>query len=406
MLQTARSPRRILLFAEAVTLAHVARPLWFARCLRDAPYRIAFAASQRVSTHIAAEGMDRLELDSIEPGVFLAALADGKPLYDAATLCRYVEADLAVIAQFRPDLVVGDFRLSLSISARQAKVPYVSIASAYWSPHYTPPRWPVPTLPITRSLPIGLAQALFSAARPLAFAMHCGPLNAARRCFGLPPLPRDLRRIYTDADRVAYSDLPELFPVAGLPPTHRFVGPALWEPALPLPAWWEQVPTDRPVVYVTLGSSGDAALMPAIADALASLPVSVLLATAGAAAPAAWPQNVFAAPYLPGLRASARAQLVVCNGGNLTAYQAVAGGAPVLGICGNLDQFLNMQAFERAGAGRTLRADRFSPAELRHAVGAMLGDDALRNAAATLRAACARHGASGAPARLVEEMFA
>ncbi len=285
-------------------------------------------------------------------------------------------------------------------------MPYVNIASAYWSPHYTPPRWPVPTLPITRALPIPVAQALFGAARPLAFAAHCGPLNAARRHFGLPPLPRDLRRVYTDADWVAYTDLPELFPTAGLPPTHRFVGPALWEPALPLPAWWEQVPADRPVVYVTLGSSGDAALMPAIADALATLPVSVLLATAGAAAPAAWPPNVFAAPYLPGLRASARAHLVICNGGNLTAYQAVAGGAPVLGLCGNLDQLLNMQAFERAGAGRTLRADRFSPAELRRTVGAMLGDAALRDAAAALQASCTRHGAQGAPARLVDDILA
>jgi UDP:flavonoid glycosyltransferase YjiC (YdhE family) len=388
-----------LLFAEAVTLAHVARPLWFAGGLDRRRCRVAIAA------YLAADGVEQMELDSIEPAAFLAALAAGRPLYDAATLRRYVENDLAVIAANRPDLVVGDFRLSLSISARLAGVPYASIASAYWSPHYAPPRWPVPTLPITRALPIALARALFGAVRPLAFAAHCGPLNAVRRHFGLPLLPRDLRRVYTDADWIAYSDLPELFPTAGLPPTHRFVGPALWEPPLPLPEWWDRVPADQPIVYVTLGSSGDARLTPAIGDALAALPVSVLLATAGAPAPAAWPPNVFAAPYLPGLRAAARAQLVICNGGNLTAYQAVAGGAPVLGLCGNLDQFLNMQAFERAGAGRTLRADRFSPAELRRTVEAMLGDAALRDAAATLQASCARHGASGAPARLVDDVL-
>jgi UDP:flavonoid glycosyltransferase YjiC (YdhE family) len=402
MRPTAPSPRRILLFAEAVTLAHVARPLWFARGLDKTKYQVAIAASHRVATHIAAEGIEQLELDSIEPGVFLAALAGGRPLYDAATLRRYVEADMEAITRFRPQLVVGDFRLSLSISARRAGVPYVSIASAYWSPHYTPPRWPVPTLPITRALPIGLAQPLFTAARPFAFVAHCGPLNAARRHFGQPPLPRDLRRVYTDADWVAYTDLPELFPTAGLPHTHRFVGPALWEPALPVPAWWEQVPTDRLVVYVTLGSSGDAGLMPAIAEALAALPVSVLLATAGAPAPAGCPPNVFAAPYLPGLQASARAQLVICNGGNLTTYQAVAGGAPVLGICGNLDQFLNMQAFERAGAGRTLRADRFSPHDFSRTVGAMLDDVRCREAAAALQSVCARHGASAAVAKLVD----
>jgi UDP:flavonoid glycosyltransferase YjiC (YdhE family) len=83
----------------------------------------------------------------------------------------------------------------------------------------------------------------------------------------------------------------------------------------------------------------------------------------------------------------------------------VAGGAPVLGIAGNLDQYLSMQAFERAGVGRTLRADRFSPGELRRNVETMLGDPALRDAAATLQASCARHAAGGAPARLVDDVL-
>jgi UDP:flavonoid glycosyltransferase YjiC (YdhE family) len=372
------APRRILLFAEAVTLAHVARPLCFARGLDRSRYRVAVAAAARAAPHIAAEGVEHIELDTVPPPVFLAALARGRPLYDAATLHRYVENDLALIEHFAPDLVVGDFRLSLSVSARLARVPYVTIGSAYWSPYYRPPRWPVPSLPLTRLLPIGLAQVLFNAARPLAFAAHCSPLNSVRRHYGLPPLPRDLRRVYTDADRVAYSDLPELFPMERLPAAHRFVGPALWEPAGALPPWWSEVPPARPSIYLTLGSSGEAALLPQIVEALSPLPVNLLVATAGAALSGATSANVFAAPYLPGLRAAARARLVVCNGGSLTAYQALAGGAPVLGIAGNLDQFLNMQALEQAGVGRTLRADRLKPVLLRGAVEALLADAPMR----------------------------
>jgi UDP:flavonoid glycosyltransferase YjiC (YdhE family) len=242
--------------------------------------------------------------------------------------------------------------------------------------------------------------------RPLAFALHCGPLNAVRRHFGLPQLARDLRLIYTDADWVAYSDLRQLFPTADLPSTHRFVGPALWEPALVLPDWWPRVPEDRPVVYVTMGSSGDARLVPAIVAALSELPITVLLATAGAPVLGASPPNVFAASYLPGLRASARAQLVICNGGNLTAYQAAAGGAPVLGVCSNLDQFLNMQAFERSGAGMTLRADRFTPSAFRLAVEAMLEDRKFRDAATSLKGACAEQRLGESAAQLARELLA
>lgn len=377
--------KRVLLFSEAVTLAHVARPLCFAAALASAGYRVAVAVAPHATNHVRAAGLQHIDLDSIEPRDFLAALSKGRALYDSRTLERYVRADLATINGFRPDLVVGDFRLSLSVSARLARVPYLAIASAYWSPHYAPAHWPVPSLPMTRWLPLGLAQAIFAAVRPLAFALHCGPLNQVRVRHGLHSLPRDLRHVYTDADWVGYSDLAELFPIPTLPATHCFLGPALWQPAVALPSWWVDIPADRPCIYVTLGSSGDAALLPRVVEALAPLPVTVLAATAGVELPAALPRNVFHAAYLPGVDAAQRSRVVICNGGSLSAYQGLAGGATVLGIAGNLDQFLNMQALERAGVGLTLRADRFDPRVLRAAVVRLLSepkaatpDEALR----------------------------
>lgn len=243
MFSPTTAAKRILLFAEAVTLAHVARPLAFARAI--AADCLAVACDEPGLRYVQAEGVERIALKSIEPAAFVRALAQGKPLYDVATLRRYIEDDLRVIGEFRPDLIVGDFRLSLSVSARLAGIPYATLASAYWSPHYRPPVWPVPELLLTRFLPIGAAQVVFGLARPLAFQLHCAPLNALRREHRLPPLPHDLRGIYTDADYVLYTDLPALFPLAGAPLTHRFIGPVLWEPAIDLPPWWNDLPDDR-----------------------------------------------------------------------------------------------------------------------------------------------------------------
>ena len=393
--------KRVLLFAEAVTLAHVARPLCFAAGLDRDRYRIAIACASHAAAHVAAAGIEHLELDSIAPRRFLDSLARGRAVYDAETLHRYVQADLARIERFAPDLVVGDFRLSLSVSARLARIPYVTIASAYWSPYYTPPRWQVPSLPLTNCLPLGLAQAIFSVARPVAFAAHCAPLNGVRARYGLPALPRDLRRIYTDADVVAYSDLPELFPLDQMPPTHCFLGPALWQPACQPPPWWNDVPGGRPCVYVTMGSSGDARLLPRIVEALAPLPVTLLVS--GAALPAAATANVLHAPFLPGLQAAQRSRLVVCNGGSLTAYQALVGGAPVLGIASNLDQFLNMQAFQRAGLGRMLRADRLTIDTLREEAAAMLSNAAGEGVLSSWRGRAAARRFDHAAAALVAE---
>lgn len=47
------------------------------------------------------------------------------------TLRKYVEADLRVLDEIAPDLVVGDLRISLSVSARLAGIPYIAIANAY-----------------------------------------------------------------------------------------------------------------------------------------------------------------------------------------------------------------------------------------------------------------------------------
>ncbi|MFC3374324.1 hypothetical protein ACFOLJ_00110 [Rugamonas sp. CCM 8940] len=73
---------------------------------------------------------------------------------------RYVEDDLHVFKQARPDLVVGDFRLSLSISARLAGLPYVALSNAYWSP-YVRQRYPLPDIPLARLRPLALAGACF-----------------------------------------------------------------------------------------------------------------------------------------------------------------------------------------------------------------------------------------------------
>jgi UDP:flavonoid glycosyltransferase YjiC (YdhE family) len=197
-------------------------------------------------------------LTSISSARFLAALAAGKPVYDARTLHQYVLDDMRLLQAVRPDVVIGDFRLSLSVSARLAEVPYVALANAYWSP-YVHQHYQVPALPLSRVLPIALADRLFKLVRPLAFALHCRPLNRVRRAYRMPSLGYDLRRIYTDADHVLYADIPEMFPAHHLPVTHSYLGPVTWSPPMEAPSWWDVLPGGRELVYVTLGSSGQGA---------------------------------------------------------------------------------------------------------------------------------------------------
>ena len=380
-----RTRRRILFFGEAVSLAHVARPFALAKSLDPASYDIIFACSKRFSTLFGAPPFPVLDLQTIEVARFQTALSRGQPIYDAETLRAYVEEDLRLMRDCAPDVVVGDFRLSLGVSARLQGIPYVTISNAYWSP-YARPKYVVPELPFTRILGARAGQRVFDLVRPGAFALHAGPMNQVRKRYGLQSLGPDLRRVYTDADLTLYADLPELVPLHDAPPHHRFIGPIAWSPDVPLPPWWDRVPAGRPNLYVTMGSSGRSELLPTLLKALAGFDVNVLVATADRVVPTDVPANAFVATFLPGEATAARAELVVCNGGSPTSYDGLAAGVPVVGVASNLDQYLNMHYLVQYGAGVLVRAGQATERALRETIAAALGSASLKERAKRLQA--------------------
>jgi UDP:flavonoid glycosyltransferase YjiC (YdhE family) len=383
---------RILFFAEAVTLAHVARPLRLARAAVGAGCEVAIACDQRYRSFVQGADWRWLPMESIPSDQFAQSLAKGSPVFDLPTLRRYLSADLRLIDEYRPDLIVGDFRLTLSVSARLACVPYAAITNAYWSPFTVGRGYPMPVLPLSKMLPIPVAQVLFDAFAPLAMTLHCTPLNRLRRDNGMEPLGSDLRRVYTDADHTLYADAPEMFDLSALPATHHYLGPMLWSPDIEKPSWWDRIDGRLPIVYVTLGSSGSLTDLSRVLDALADLPLMVLASTAGGDVSSLdTHRNVHVAEYLPGSLAAKRARLVICNGGSPTSQQALAAGVPVLAIASNMDQFLNMRQVVGHGAGRVLRSDRLGAADLSATVADMLEDRVSLEAARKLSVDLGRH---------------
>ncbi|NDP46889.1 MAG: glycosyltransferase [Sulfuriferula multivorans] len=374
------SRKVVLLVAEAVTLAHYGRIATLARTLPANQYKVIVAADPRYRELDPIQGVDFHPIWSIPSSRFARALEQGTPLYDINTLMRYVEDDLALIDAVKPDLIVGDFRLSLAVSAPLRNVPYASVVNAYWSP-YADIAYPVPDLPITRVMGLRVGQALFDLVRPFAFALHARPLNLARRRYGLPSLGNDLRVVYSWGNYTLYADVPELVPTRPLPSNHHCLGPPLWSARAPLPEWWGRMTEDKPVVLLTLGSSGRSDLLPMVLSALSDLPITVIAATAGKIDLVNVPENALVADYLPLDSVVQRTSLVICNGGSLMTYQALAFGVPVLGICSNMDQLLNMNAIQALGAGLSLRAESVMPAQLRESVMALLDSTDYAHAA-------------------------
>ena len=383
------SRKKILLVAHDVTLAHVGRPLRLGGLLHADGHDVVLATSADSNRFLTGFPGTTLTLVPTGKAQFIKNLAKGRPVFDLPTLRHYAEEDEALLKAVKPDLVIGDFRITLSITARRQGVPYATLTNAYWSPAFTP-RFIVPDLPMVRFLGVRLSQAVFDAVRPIAFAVHCRPMDALRRHYGLPPLAPDLRRVYTDADLALFSDVPEVYGLNGNIPGGHFLGPVCWSPAVPLPDWWPALDPRKPLIYVTLGSSGDGRLLPRLIQRLARPGLQLAVATAGASVGATGP-DVFCSDFLPGDALASRAALVICNGGSPTCAQALTAGVPVLGVPGNLDQYLNMHYLENLGVGLSLRNRELSSRNLSHAVQRLLEDASFTNAARELATTIARY---------------
>ena len=387
---------RVLFFGEGSTLAHAARPLALAAALPRDRFEVFLATPERYRPW-TPEAVQWLPLEAQPPEVFAERLRAGRPLYTQARLETYVAEDLATIQEIRPDVVIGDFRLSLAASARSAQVPYINISNAYWSPD-RPLRPVLPTVDFFPGWPRPAAEAASKLLLPLALRWHAKQVDELMAAHGLERIGRDLRRAFTEADITLYADLPGLFPDVVETPQRRFLGPVAWEPPTAPPAWWEDVPEDKPIAYVTLGSSGETQTLGRITAWLVDMGYVVLVATAGRARLEGDGQRLFVADFLPGSAACELADLVVCNGGSPTTTQALLKGRPVLGVASNMDHFLNIRAVRAQGAGAGLRADRLTRRGFQHAVNRLAGFRAARAAAAL-----ATQGRAQSPGRVLIE---
>lgn len=391
---------RILFISQGVSLAHVGRPLALAESLSPARYEVHFARTPAMARFVTAPHLHQHDVaPSLAPAEFLRRLARGQALFDEAVLEADVVEDLRLLTEVQPDLVVGDFRLSLQVSARHLGVPFALITNAHWSPSLPLSQLPVPEHLAVKLLGLPLATALFRRLFGPVFRQHVRPFNTLRRGYGLPALG-EVREAYHDADALLFADAPSMFPEGALGGT--FLGPVQWEPKGALPAWWSGL-QGRDRAFVSVGTTGSGRMLTeGVLSAVRAVGLTAMVATAERGAP---PPGVLAAPFLPGLRAAKRARVMVCSGGAPALAQAVAAGIPALALCSNMDQMLSAQRFAATGAVLALRADEATPAAVERGLRRLLGELSFTAAARALAAEFAPTVATAAFGAWLERRF-
>jgi UDP:flavonoid glycosyltransferase YjiC (YdhE family) len=377
---------RILFIGEAIAISHVVRPYVLAAHLHRSGFDVCLACDPRYN-HLAAQTeVPTTDLTSLPPETVESRLARHEPIHDLDTLDRYVNDEVRILRSFKPDVVVGDMRPSLAVSSRLTQTTYINLAEAHWSPavetHYE-----LPSSPLAALVGMPLSNLLFQAFQPVALGYHTLPLNMIRIKYGLPPIGPDIKACNTYGDYTVYPNEAGLFPLSRpLPARHSFLGPISWSPGVERPEWWNRLPSDRPVLYVSLGSTGQPSLLDSILNVLEGLPVTVMVATAGRCKMRHVPKNFFVADFLPGSEAAERSRLVICNGGTMSGQQALLAGTPYLGLISNMDQMLFSMAVRRASACELLREGDVNEGTLRPVISRMLAEEKYQAAAKSIAA--------------------
>lgn len=213
-------------------------------------------------------------------------------------------------------------------------------------------------------------------------------LNATRSALGLEPLEHLLDQFRPAAVEFLATSRAFDFPADRLPPKVRYVGPLIGDPhwARPwAPPWPES--DRRPLVSVGFSTTfqNHAGVLQKVIDALAPLPVRVLVTLGGSirAAELRAGGNCVLVDSAPHSAVMREAALVVTHGGHGTVMRALLSRVPMLVIPHGRDQNDNAVRVTERGAGLSLAPG--APIEdIRAACERLLTEPAFRTAAQRL----------------------
>jgi MGT family glycosyltransferase len=226
-------------------------------------------------------------------------------------------------------------------------------------------------------------------------------MNGPRATVGLPALDAP-EEIWRAPLHLYYTARPFELDLE-FPPSFKFVGPGVWEPPAPEPAWLAKL--DRPLIVVSVSSElqPDAKLAQIALDAFRDQNVTLAVSTA-AHDPSRFdqPANAHIERWLPHTHLLRHAACVICHGGMGITQKTLAAGVPLCVVPFGRDQFEVGASVAAVAAGTSIPPDALTAGTLRAAVGEAIE---MRAGAQAIADAFARAGGSAAAASELESQL-
>jgi MGT family glycosyltransferase len=401
----AKKSLRILVTPHLNNLAHTSRPLQIAKELRARGHRVNFAGEGVFAQIVTDAGFGVLPLVTLDRENTLRATREGhNDWYTNATLRKHVDAELALLAREKPDMVISDFRPSISISCEQARVPLCAVLNASWT-NYSAVKERAPEhVQVTRIIGRTLASAFLPWIKPLVMKQQNRRYAALRQERGLSKRVNILDTFTGDLNLLC--DAVEYGPIKGAPSHFHHIGPIRWEPEVEAP-WLDEVVSSkgkRKLIYITIGSTGKVESLPDLLSVFSEKDFVCVVSTAGLTTLPHVAENVHVFDMVPASKLMPHVDALVCQGGNGSIYQALDAGVPIVGVPTMLDQEANLDRVEQLRVGVHLSGFTSTPTDVLRAVNAVVGGD-YRQRAEDFAQVLRRYDAPRAAADLIESIL-
>jgi MGT family glycosyltransferase len=400
---------KILCIPYSHTLSHISRPLLVANEFRRRGHKVLFASESPKTKFIQQEGFEVLPLHEPDPEVLFGNIRKGRLRFaEDAEIVRMIEADLSLFRKVKPDLVLTDGRFSAPISAHIAGIKHAAIVNVSSTEYRTLPYIPffdwLPTEFVKRnSLVWTCLDNVNLRLEMFVFDHVMNIFKKMSKRYGLAR-PVTATNCLTGKDITLLADIPEYFPTRNLPADYHYIGPLTWKSNLPAPSWWPPKRDEKPLIYITMGTTGVSDFFHKVYELFkASGMVAVITTGAQTEALQTVEGKIYVEPFMDGDLVMEECDLVVCHGGNGTIYQALQHGRPVIGIPTIADQKFNMRRVEALGIGRMLQWKEFTknPASLVQLIKAVISDESFYQEAARLTQVISNYGAVKTAADLI-----
>jgi MGT family glycosyltransferase len=393
-----------ILFACWPFEGHVFPQMAIATKLRERGHDVAFYTGPRLQPVVEAEGFHvfpfrRVPQTSWERVHSAEQRTDGKRQslrvehqafrdWLVETIPGQVTDLQEVIAEWRPDVLASDVSMwGPSLILNDLGPMPVALAPTILGPLIPgpdAPAWGFGLRP-PRNATGRVLRTLLNRGTDLVAAGLRRRINEIRAEYGLSPLQVSVNAAMGRLPLFLVGNVTEMdYRRTDLPASVNYVGACIWHPPEPpgTAAWLDAIPSDRPWVHVTEGTShhsADPFVLRAGVQGLAGRKLEALITTGRSRNPASLSlgpvaSNVHVTDWLSHSELLPRCDAIVTTGGAATIMAALSAGVPIVIVPTTWDKPDNARRITEAGVGVRLSSKKCTPDGLRDAVEEILGN--------------------------------